>query len=434
MPSPDTSSVIPQTHPASWLYRAWWRLRGSEARLGAFQRGVNQLTRQMQREDEGYPELLGRMQALLRQGVSLRGRGLWEQAEMTDEERLARTLGWTLDSAIEHGVTADGVNLLLQAGADANARENNNYSDTPLTRALRHGRVDLVNVLLDHGANPALADSCDESAWAMAIKGYHRVAPGQENPEDLRKKALWKGVLDTLFERANPAAQSVGSRDRLASPVWWDAVEQVDVELLRRFHAYGVDFRTHDRYGHSPLHALMEADVTWSSVAAEERERAHSARRVACARWLCETAGVSALMTDRQGCTALGRAVWEGDVDVARYLMEQGDVPGPGTLFQPHQEQPALTLPEILVQRHEFEDPIVQWLLPLLGDECWMWRNPQGMTALDCVEAVIERGVDHEVQRMGGWKACIEALVLRRALAGTPSEEAEPAERPRVRL
>lgn len=48
-----------------------------------------------------------------------------------------------------------GVRLLVEAGADVNARQHGGY--TALHSAAQHGALDIVDLLLDHGADPDLA-------------------------------------------------------------------------------------------------------------------------------------------------------------------------------------------------------------------------------------------------------------------------------------
>ena len=49
------------------------------------------------------------------------------------------------------------VKLLLEHGAKPNAKDNDGW--TPLHYAAYRGRVDVVKILLEHGANPRIADN-----------------------------------------------------------------------------------------------------------------------------------------------------------------------------------------------------------------------------------------------------------------------------------
>jgi ankyrin repeat protein len=64
--------------------------------------------------------------------------------------------------------------LLLELGADVNARENDQSS--PLHVAARHGRVEVVRVLLEHGANLGAENDDGKTALHVASEnGRHKV-------------------------------------------------------------------------------------------------------------------------------------------------------------------------------------------------------------------------------------------------------------------
>ena len=60
-------------------------------------------------------------------------------------------------------------------GADINVR--NEAGQTPLMRAAAKGYADMVQVLIQNGANPRLENNRGESAMTIALlKGYTRIA------------------------------------------------------------------------------------------------------------------------------------------------------------------------------------------------------------------------------------------------------------------
>jgi len=74
-----------------------------------------------------------------------------------------------------HSASAGGsteiVEHLLQAGADANSRQQGGW--TPLHAAAAAGRLDMVRVFLAHGADPTLTNSAGKSAYDIALQKGH---------------------------------------------------------------------------------------------------------------------------------------------------------------------------------------------------------------------------------------------------------------------
>jgi uncharacterized protein len=64
--------------------------------------------------------------------------------------------------------------LLLQAGADPNAKQQGGY--TPLHEAALNGKLTLIELLLSHGADPKLGSDKGETAVELARKAGHEEA------------------------------------------------------------------------------------------------------------------------------------------------------------------------------------------------------------------------------------------------------------------
>lgn len=90
-------------------------------------------------------------------------------AEVDPNARLADTLETPLFLAVEGG-WVEGVELLLEHGADANARDAD--GDSPLFVALRSGlesAYDIVGLLVDHGADANARGSGNTTALTIAV-------------------------------------------------------------------------------------------------------------------------------------------------------------------------------------------------------------------------------------------------------------------------
>lgn len=121
---------------------------------------------------------------------------------------------------------AELVDMLLEAGADINARSTNGSSVVMM--AAREGHADLAKRLLDAGANPALQNDYAENAvaWAMRHGNYDiaktftsaenfaelaRRAAGQPQPAPLRS-APAPDAVDELLRKAR-LAEMEGKRE-----------------------------------------------------------------------------------------------------------------------------------------------------------------------------------------------------------------------------
>jgi ankyrin repeat protein len=69
------------------------------------------------------------------------------------------------------GRNVEAVRLLLERGADVNARQQVGY--TPLMGAASAGREDMVQLLLDRGADPSLTNDDGKTAAAIAREHDH---------------------------------------------------------------------------------------------------------------------------------------------------------------------------------------------------------------------------------------------------------------------
>src|SRR5205823_6069078 len=69
------------------------------------------------------------------------------------------------------GRSTGAVRLLLESGADANARQHGGW--TPLHAAAAHGHVQIVDLLLDAGADPAAANDEGRTAATLADQNGH---------------------------------------------------------------------------------------------------------------------------------------------------------------------------------------------------------------------------------------------------------------------
>jgi ankyrin repeat protein len=86
-----------------------------------------------------------------------------------------------LHAALALGRNPETIRLLLEAGASPNARQTGGY--TPIFSAAAANRRDLVEILIAHGADPAIQNDFGQTAAGFAReRGHPELADWLENP------------------------------------------------------------------------------------------------------------------------------------------------------------------------------------------------------------------------------------------------------------
>jgi len=206
------------------------------------------------------------------------------------------------------------VRVLLEHGADVEAQNEDKL--TPLHRASRSGRGEVVRVLLEQGADGAAFDRNRMTPlhWA-SFGGYVE-------------------VTRILLERSKDAA----AKDKNGwTPLHWAAFEG-RVEIVRILLKHGVDATVRDKAGRTPLHrssseghlqvtrVLLEQGVDTTAQDMDGRTVLHRASiggHVKIVRFLLDH-GVDMAVRDKNGRTPLHHASLEGHLEITRVLLEHG--------------------------------------------------------------------------------------------------------------
>jgi ankyrin repeat protein len=267
---------------------------------------------------------VGRM--LIGSGADLEIRNAWSRTPLLI---VARETG-----------NADMARLLIDAGAEVNVRDGG--QDSPLDLAAWRGFADLVDLLLDNGAELPPPDSYGGQAVAMF--------------------AADKGLV-RLFNLCVDAGVDLGLRNESDGSLLHSASQGGSVEVVARLLDEGFEPNERDRYGRAPLHYAAELgreDVAWLLL---ERGSDINARSLS-------------------GETPYNTAEWVGREDMARFLADAGAdteprrfpalagpymgrrPPGPG-------EGPVLFAPDI-VSTHRFQHGTIAF--SPAGDEAF-WSS-----------------------------------------------------------
>lgn len=142
--------------------------------------------------------------------------------------------------------TAEAAALLIHAGADVNAREKKPWDTTPLMSAAMSGTIRTAKVLINAGAEINATTSYGESALWHAARKKH---------VDIVKLLLSHGANPNIVTKPSPQWFSKGGT-ALHIAVESGCMECVN-ELLKR----GADPRIPDSSGNKPFGQLQEAGV-----------------------------------------------------------------------------------------------------------------------------------------------------------------------------
>jgi len=169
------------------------------------------------------------------------------------------------------------VQRLIQAGADVNKRNAEEPHETPLFRAVFNENLEVVEMLLNAGADPNLA--IDEGTTPLMVAAAHGVT-------EIVRKLIQKGA-------------NVNVKDSNGGTALMDAVG--DLELVQMLVEAGADVGAVDNFGQTVLHRSVALDSVEEVAFFLEKGAALNPR-------------------DFEGKTPMGYAIERGAMKVAEYL------------------------------------------------------------------------------------------------------------------
>lgn len=156
------------------------------------------------------------------------------------------------------GKSPSVVRLLIKAGADVNAKGDNQYADSVLHRAAGSSRPEMVKILLDAGAKPD-RESFAQANWLGHKDAVELLLDAGAVPDDGLPSAAQGGHLDLvqllLDKGANPNAAYDDGSTALQVAALQGGPEVVQL-LLKR----GADPNARSKDGKTPLHAAVGGD------------------------------------------------------------------------------------------------------------------------------------------------------------------------------
>jgi uncharacterized protein len=224
---------------------------------------------------------------------------------------------------------ADAVHALIEAGAkidDAGIGE----KMTPLVMAIVNGHYDLAAYVLDHGANPNLANiegltalyATLDMQWApYAYRPQPLAGNGEISYLDLMKALLAHGANPNATLTQRPWFRSLPQDRTWVDPAgatpFWRAAQSTDLEAMRLLVQAGGDPKLPNAEGDTPL--MVAAGLGW----------APNFSRNAPNTWLtsvqyCLELGLDINAKSSKGYTALHGAAFIGNNDLILFMTGKG--------------------------------------------------------------------------------------------------------------
>jgi cytohesin len=241
------------------------------------------------------------------------GLGLRERAArlLEADSKRARARLWDWDTPLHFAVRnghADVIDLLLDHGADLDARDEDGCS--PLLRAVKAGRFELAKRLLDRGADVHTFNGLGETPLHRAVDQGNRPLA-----------AL------LLAHTADPNAPN----DAGNTP-FHTAAQQARKRLARLLVAYGADVQARNHDGATPLHAAAGLSPPWAHLEPGTAAFKAELRRLVLWKAGDPKAVVELLLAHgadpdartRYGVTPFDAAFTAGHLDLANYLADHG--------------------------------------------------------------------------------------------------------------
>ena len=231
------------------------------------------------------------------------------------------------------------VRLLLDHGADPNAKEAICQGGFSLRDAAGKGFIEIVQLLLDHGANPDhWVDSSGNALWAS-----------QQYPKILHLLYSYGGTMELQVyahaHRIDVIAEVLKlqpSRANEVLPFGWDdhGSEELALHIMRLAIRYGARFEKASEWNlrwtalkYPKVYRLLQQhganpDLSLLGIAGDMRRRYKDAEgQLRLIAFLVEECGANVNYRNDEGITPLAAAAREGYRDIVEYLLSKGANP-----------------------------------------------------------------------------------------------------------
>jgi len=223
----------------------------------------------------------------------------------------------------------DAVRALVAAGADVNRLSAGDRS-SPLVIAVSNGHYEVGQFLVDHGADPKLANVDGLTPLYATIDMQYAPVSWAPNPLTVQEKVSHLELMKSLLAHgANPNAKltrKLWFRPTSHNQQWistvgatpfWRAAQGTDVPAMRALIAGGADPKIPSAAGTTAL--MVAAGLGYAGNFSQNLPDS----------WLaavkyCLELGLDINAADNQGYTALHGAAYRGDNELVKFLVDKG--------------------------------------------------------------------------------------------------------------
>jgi ankyrin repeat protein len=227
----------------------------------------------------------------------------------------------------------EAVAALTEGGVDVNTVSANNKTSA-MVEALINAHFDIAKYLLDHGANPNLANDDGLTALYATEDMQWRSNTWYPQPNATEEKTNYLDLMKELVAKgANVNAQMTRAlwyrkfrygndwADVAGATTFWRAAQANDIAGMKTLLALGADPKIANKHGMSPLMVAAGLGFEWQFT------NIVPGQRLEAVKYLFEDLHLDLNAKDDKGYTALHGTAYVGDNDTIKYMVSKGADP-----------------------------------------------------------------------------------------------------------
>lgn len=224
----------------------------------------------------------------------------------------------------------DAIRELVEGGADVNLQSAGDKTP-PITEAIINGHVDIAKYLLDHGANPKIANADGLTPLFATIDIRWRANAWYPQPTIAEEKTDYIAFMKDLLDHGADINARLGRKlwfrkfrygddwvDPNGATAFWRAAQANDLAAMRFLASRGADTKLATVKGASPL--MVAAGIGFEY----QLTNIVPDSRLEAVKYLVEEAGNDVNAKDEKDYTTLHGTAYVGDNDVIKYLVSKG--------------------------------------------------------------------------------------------------------------